>query len=402
MNPTPIVSVLIVEDEALVSEIVRRAVETAGYRVAGRAADGAEALKLIPAVRPDVVIMDIDLPDVDGLEVVRRLQAKDPRPVVVLTAHETPELIERAGAVGVGAYLTKPPNARELDRAIRISLARFAEVQSLRREKAALEAAGLPKVLFVDDDEQAREMYEIMLRGAGYHVVAVSSAEAALRQLDELQAHIIVSDIMMPGLSGLDLLKKVREQRRDCEVILITGNTNVELAVQALREGAFDYLVKPVEVQKLRAALVRAGEALRRRWKLPAAKPTAPLGPPPAPPAMAGGVTGGAAGGGEELFRVGPVVLDAGRLQITVNGHRVDATPTETQLLFYICHNPHRVLTPQEMLREVRGLSVEPADAAELIRPHISSLRRKLLAFSPDADVIETVRSAGYRLKTLA
>ncbi len=53
------------------------------------------------------------------------------------------------------------------------------------------------------------------------------------------------------------------------------------------------------------------------------------------------------------------------------------------------------------MLREVRGLAVEPADAAELIRPHISSLRRKLLAFSPDADVIETVRSAGYRLKTL-
>ncbi len=106
------------------------------------------------------------------------------------------------------------------------------------------------------------------------------------------------------------------------------------------------------------------------------------------------------AGGGDELFHVGPVVLDAGRLQITVNGHRVDATPTETQLLFYICHNPHRVLTPQEMLREVRGLAVEPADAAELIRPHISSLRRKLLAFSPDADVIETVRSAGYRLKT--
>ncbi len=390
------VGVLIVEDEALVSEIVRRAVETAGYRVAGSAADGAEALKLIAALRPDVVLMDIDLPDVDGLEVVRRLQGKDPRPVVVLTAHETPELIERAGAVGVGAYLTKPPNPRELDRAIRISLARFAELQALRREKAALEAAGLPKVLFVDDDEQAREMYEIMLRGAGYHVVAVSSAEAALGQLDELQAHIIVSDIMMPGLSGLDLLKKVREQRRDCEVILITGNTNVELAVQALREGAFDYLVKPVEVHKLRSALVRAGEALRRRWKLPAAKPTAPLAPPPLPPATAGGVTGAA----DELFRVGPVILDAGRLQITVNGHRVDATPTETQLLFYICHNPHRVLTPQEMLREVRGLAVEPADAAELIRPHISSLRRKLLAFSPDADVIETVRSAGYRLKT--
>jgi len=395
MTETQAISVLIVEDEALVSEIVRRAVEAAGYQVAGSAADGAEALKLAAATHPDVILMDIDLPDVDGLEVVRRLQAHSPLPVVVLTAHETPELIARAGAVGVGAYLTKPPNVRELDRAIRISLARFAELQALRREKAALEAASQPKVMFVDDDDLARQMYGFMLRRAGYNVVAVSSAEEALRQLDESPADVVVSDIMMPGLSGLDLLKKIREQRRDCEVILITASANVELAVEALREGAFDYLVKPVEVQKFLGALARAGDALRRRWRPPSAKGTTTYVP-------FSGTSEGATQpvSTDELFRVGPVVLDPGRLLITVNGHRVDATPTETQILFYICHNPHRVLTPQEMLREVRGLAVEPADAAELIRPHISSLRRKLLAFSPDADVIETVRSAGYRLKT--
>jgi DNA-binding response OmpR family regulator len=397
MTHTQDVRVLIVEDEALVSEIIRHALETAGYRVAGSAADGAEALEMARTLRPDVVLMDIDLPDGDGLEVTRRLLAVTPLAVVVLTAHETPELIERAGAVGVAAYLTKPPNVRELDRAIRISLARFGELQALRREKAALEVAGRPKVLFVDDDDLARQMYTLILRRAGYNVLAVSSAEAALKQLDEWQAGLIISDIMMPGLSGLDLLRKIQEQRRHCEVILITANANVETAVQALHEGAFDYLVKPVNNQKLVDSLTRASEALRRRWQ-PSAGPEAvtlptPLAAPPAGSELSG--TGTAS------FRVGPVVLDPGRLLITVNGQRVEATPTETQLFLYLCRNPNRVLTPQEMLREVRDLALEPAEAAELIRPHISSLRRKLLLFSAEADVIETVRSAGYRLKTL-
>jgi DNA-binding response OmpR family regulator len=390
------IRVLIVEDEALVSEIIRHALEAAGYRVTGSAADGAEALDMAQALHPEVVIMDIDLPDVDGLEVTRRLMAATPLAVVVLTAHETPELIERAGTVGVGAYLTKPPNARELDRAIRISLARFAELQALRREKAALEAASQPRVLFVDDDVMAQQMYALILRRAGYNVLAVSSAEAALEQIDEWRADLIISDIMMPGLSGIDLLKKLQEQRRDCEVILITGNTNVEMAVHALHAGAFDYLVKPVNNQKLVDSLIRAGEALRRRRKpsagleaipLPVASTAPPAGAAPAETVSA-------------PFRVGPVVLDPGRLLISVNGQRIEATPTETQLFLYLCRHPNRVLTPQEMLREVRGVALEPVEAAELIRPHISSLRRKLLLVSAEADVIETVRSAGYRLKT--
>ena len=391
------IKVLIVEDEALVSEIVRRALESAGYPVVGSAANGAEALEMALASRPDVVIMDIDLPDLDGLEVAHLLQAAKPLPIVVLTAHETPELIERAGAVGVGAYLTKPPNARELDRAIRISVARFAELQSLRHEKATLEAVSQPTVMFVDDDEEARQMYTLLLRRAGYTVVAVSSAEEALKRLDEMPADLVISDIMMPGLSGLDLLKKIRERRPDCAVILITAYANVEMAVQALRAGAFDYLTKPVETKKLLDTVARAGEALRWRWKHQAQAAPASLGAvPEAPPAASP-----LAAPEDAPFGIGPVILDPGRLLITVNGQRVETTPTETQLFLYLCRNPHRVLAPQEMLREVRGLALEATEAAEMIRPHISSLRRKLLALSADADVIETVRSIGYRLKTL-
>jgi len=391
------IKVLIVEDEALVSEIVRRALESAGYLVSGSAASGAEALEMVLASRPDVVIMDIDLPDLDGLEVARRLQAAQPLPVVVLTAHETPELIARAATAGVGAYLTKPPNARELDRAIRISVARFADLQSLRREKVTLEAASQPKVMFVDDDEEARQMYTLLLRRAGYTVVAVSSAEEALRRMDDAPVDLIVSDIMMPGLSGLDLLKKIQVQRPDCAVILITAYANVEMAVQALHAGAFDYLMKPVETQKLLDTLARAGEALRWRWKHK-------LGAPPAgdgAAAVASPAASPMTAPGEAPFVIGGVILDPARLLITVNGQRVETTPTETQLFLYLCRNPQRVLAPQEMLRAVRGLALEPGEAAEMIRPHVSSLRRKLLAVSADADVIETVRSIGYRLKTL-
>lgn len=386
------VRVLIVEDEALVSEFIRHALESAGYRVAGCAADGAEALEMAQASRPDVVIMEIDLPGMDGLEVARQIQAAAPLPVVVLTAHETPELVERAGAAGVAAYLTKPPDARELDRAISISLARFAELQALRREKAALEAASRPKVLWVNDDEMARQAYVFMLRRAGYDVIAVGSAEEALAQLVEWPADLIVWDTLVRGLSVLDLLGHLQEPRRDCELILIIGNADVETAVQALHAGAFDYLVRPVGKEKMLRTLARAGEAQRRRRKPWAANGSVPFTAPLEASASTDAPDG--------PFRIGSVVLDPGRRLITVNGQRVEATPTEIQLFMFLCRNADRVLTPQEMAREARGLVLENTEAAELIRPHINNLRRKLLAASAEADVIETVRSAGYRLKT--
>jgi AmiR/NasT family two-component response regulator len=134
------IRVLIVEDETLVSIIIQEAVKKVGGIVAGRAASGLRAVEMAQSLRPDVILMDIELPDIDGIEAARRIQECCPTPVVVLTAYETPELVERASAAGVGAYLVKPPQAGDMDRLITIAMARFGDMMELRRLNAELQA----------------------------------------------------------------------------------------------------------------------------------------------------------------------------------------------------------------------------------------------------------------------
>jgi two-component system sensor histidine kinase/response regulator len=90
------------------------------------------------ALEPEVVLMDIEMPSVDGIEAARRIIERCPRPVVMVTAHETSELVAQASQVGVGAYIVKPPNGRELERAITIAMARFDDMMKLRRLNAEL------------------------------------------------------------------------------------------------------------------------------------------------------------------------------------------------------------------------------------------------------------------------
>ncbi len=132
--------VLIAEDDYLVAAMVKRLLQEAGHEVVGEAADGHEALEKTAELHPDVVVMDIQMPEMDGIEAARRIQADCPTPVVILTAYETPELVAAASAAGVGAYLVKLPTSREFERAIAIAIARFDDMQELRRLNAELEA----------------------------------------------------------------------------------------------------------------------------------------------------------------------------------------------------------------------------------------------------------------------
>ena len=133
------IRVLIVEDDSLVSEMIQGLLEGMWYIVTGRAVNGQQAVEMTQSTRPDVVLVDIKLPDMDGIEAARRIYESCPTPVVVLTAYDTPELVERASAAGVGAYLLKPPDAHEMDRAIAVAMARFDNLMELRRLNAELQ-----------------------------------------------------------------------------------------------------------------------------------------------------------------------------------------------------------------------------------------------------------------------
>lgn len=139
MSNQETVRVLIAEDDYLVSKMIEGLLEEIGYTVVGEAADGLEAVEMTQSLRPDVILMDIRMPIMDGIEATRLIYERFPTPVVVLTAYDTPELVERASAAGVGAYLLKPPDAHEMDRAIAVAMARFDDVMELRRLNAELQ-----------------------------------------------------------------------------------------------------------------------------------------------------------------------------------------------------------------------------------------------------------------------
>ena len=133
------VRVLIAEDDYLVCEMTRGLLEDAGHCVVGEAMNGLEAVEMTQSLRPDVVLMDIRMPDMDGIEATQLIYEHCPTPVVVLTAYETEELVVGASAAGVGAYLAKPPNLREVERAITIAMARFDDMIKLRQYADHLE-----------------------------------------------------------------------------------------------------------------------------------------------------------------------------------------------------------------------------------------------------------------------
>jgi len=127
------IRVLIAEDNFMVSVIIQKNVEKIGYTVVGKAPDGKQAVEMTQALQPDVVLMDIDMPDINGLEATLRIQETCPTPVVMLTAYDASESVKQASNVGAGAYLVKMPGPQEIERAITITIARFGDMMELRR-----------------------------------------------------------------------------------------------------------------------------------------------------------------------------------------------------------------------------------------------------------------------------
>lgn len=118
-------------------------------------------------------------------------------------------------------------------------------------------------ILIVDDDNGNRDGLALLLQQAGYEVTATDSGERALQHLAEASFAIIITDLLLPGISGLDILRRVKERAPQTHVILMTGHASTETAVEAMKEGAFDYLTKPVNVNELKILLKKALESSR-------------------------------------------------------------------------------------------------------------------------------------------
>ena len=137
VSQTPL-RVVIAEDEALIRLDLKEMLEEEGYEVAGEAADGEKAVELASALKPDLVILDVKMPILDGISAAERIAAQQIAPVVILTAFSQRELVERARDAGAMAYLVKPFTKADLVPAIEIAVSRFQEMSALGTEVGTL------------------------------------------------------------------------------------------------------------------------------------------------------------------------------------------------------------------------------------------------------------------------
>lgn len=269
-------------------------------------------------------------------------------------------------------------------------------------------------VLVVDDEGAIRYSVSKTLQRVGYNVNEAASGEEALETMAKQHYDVILTDIRMPGLSGVELLKRIKEQAPDAIVILMTGYASLSTAVEALRLGAHDYLIKPSSSQDIRQSVARGIERARnlkrRRSLLDAIRSNVSELTRADMDAVKAALEGSDVDAEpmpvetpviESLnnnMTLGPLTIYPGRYQIAVGDRPIDLTPTEFDLLLYLAAHRGRVVSCHELVREVRGYAVDEAEAREVIRPHVSNLRRKLKTAGQDADLIVNVRGIGYRL----
>jgi response regulator NasT len=138
LNPTPKRRVVVAEDESLIRMDIVEILRDNGFDVVGEAGDGLTAVKLVEELRPEVVVMDVKMPELDGISAAERINEKHLAPVVLLTAFSQKELVERASEAGALAYVVKPFTPADLLPAIEIALSRFQQIVALESEVADL------------------------------------------------------------------------------------------------------------------------------------------------------------------------------------------------------------------------------------------------------------------------
>jgi DNA-binding response OmpR family regulator len=270
-------------------------------------------------------------------------------------------------------------------------------------------------VLVVDDEAAIRYSVSKTLQRVGYSVREAVSGEDALDIIRAEPFDVVLTDIRMPpGLDGVELIRRIKDTDPDTIVILMTAYPSLPTAVEGLRLGAHDYLIKPSSSQDIRQSVARGIERSRnlkrRRALLEAIRSNVSelsrSATDPVPPireisaAMENMPVMEAVGEATvgNIIHLGPLTIFPGRYQISVEDHPIDLTPTEFDLLLYLAAHRGRVVSCHELVREVRGYAVDEAEAREVIRPHVSNLRRKLKQAGQDEDLITNVRGIGYRL----
>jgi len=220
-------------------------------------------------------------------------------------------------------------------------------------------------ILVVEDEDAIREMLMMVLEQADFHILAAVSAEEALKVLAENRVDLLLLDWMLPGISGVELAKRLKREPgyKDLPIILLTARGEEEDKIRGLEIGADDYVTKPFSPKEL---IARIKAVMRRSGKL----------------------------GESGQLSIGDLMLDAEQHRLTIAGKSLDVSPTEFRLMQFFMSNPDKVFSRTHLLDQVWGRSVYIEERT--VDVHIRRLRKLLAEFGRE-ELIQTVRGFGYR-----
>jgi two-component system, OmpR family, response regulator MtrA len=222
--------------------------------------------------------------------------------------------------------------------------------------------AAMTTVLLVEDDPGARQGLELALRGLGYGVRATGTGEAALRDVRDAMVDVVVLDVMLPGVDGFEVCRRLR-RHSDVPVIILTARSDDFDIVGGLEAGADDYVVKPAEPRVLDA---RIRAVLRRLTRV-----------------------------GSPAETHGDLVIDRGSLVVRRAGREVSLTPTELRLLLVLSGSPRQVFSREQLLELV--WEHDYLGDSRLVDACVQRLRAKVESDTSEPRYIQTVRGFGYR-----
>jgi len=220
-------------------------------------------------------------------------------------------------------------------------------------------------LLVVDDEPPIRRLLRTSLGAEGFEVFEADSAEKAFATIDAKKPEIVILDLGLPDLDGLDVIRRIRQSGSKLPIVVLSSRGDERGKVEALELGADDYVTKPFGIAEL---VARIRTALRHRFQ---------------------------AQGGEPLFRSGPLEMDLVRRIVMVNGAEVKLSPKEYDILRLLVLHAGKVLTHRFIMQQVWGVACD----VQYLRIYVRQLRQKIEADPERPALIMTETGVGYRLR---
>jgi DNA-binding response OmpR family regulator len=238
----------------------------------------------------------------------------------------------------------------------------------------------MAKILIVDDEEVARLTLAEILRLEGYDIKSVSSGEAAVEALRCESFDVMILDLKMAGMNGIEVLQAVMDTLPDLSVIVLTAYGTIDTAIQAIRYHVHDYLLKPVSPEQVLESIEDALAKRRQVHFTAAREETKPVR-------------------GKVDSLPGGALLSWDKRQISWQSGSLSLTPTEARLLKILFERKNEMVAHAELVYLIQGYRIDTEEAAKILRPVVSRLRQKLSSVPEWGDRIKNVRGAGYVLE---